>query len=57
MPFYIIMQKSRNLAPMASSEDVIGRCDLKKQERRQKFQISAMKEDISPQIPWTLKGY
>ena len=37
MPFYIIMQKSKNLAPMASSEDAIGRCNLKKQERRQEI--------------------
>ena len=40
MPFYIIMQKSKNLAPMASSEDADGRCDLKnkKEDRRSRKQ-------------------
>lgn len=35
MTFYIIMQKSKNLAPMASSQEAIGRCALDKGSRKQ----------------------
>ena len=38
MTFYIIMQKSKNLAPMASSQEAIVRCALDMGSRKQGIQ-------------------